>query len=50
MGLGCSFMKQNLTNGKDVLFTSKGDVLTTRLNEIKHTKNTIYITINYFIF
>lgn len=50
LGVGYSFMKQNLKNGKDVLFTSGGDELNTRLNEIKYTENTIFITLNHSIF
>lgn len=50
IGLGYSFVKQNLKNGKDALFTSHGGVLKTRLNEVKNTENTIFITLNHSIF
>lgn len=45
-----SFTKQDLKDGKDVLFTSTGDVLKTRLNEVKQSKSTIFFTLNHSIF
>jgi len=50
LSLGYSFVKQNLKNGKDVLFLANGGALKTQLNQINDNKNTLFITLNHSIF